>query len=311
MMNVLRKEMLHPVWSIKVFPSQDVIREHPGAAKLAAPTLQAKDVTDIPAAFVADPFLVRHGTGYYLFFEVLNKATGKGDIAAASSHDGVTWKYEQVVLTEPYHLSYPQVFLHEGDYYMIPETVGAGKVLLYRAVEFPYRWEVAESLLDGRYTDPSIFQYNGKWWMLGGARGRQLHLFVSDRLEGPWTEHPQSPVIRENPNVSRPGGRIIQEGNRLYRYMQDGEPYYGSSTRMAEITVLTECEYAETELGIVLEGSRKEQDWSKDGMHHIDQLKLEEDMWMVAVDGHYFEREPYVRWKLRRVGAKLARYIKR
>src|SRR5688500_14900746 len=44
------------------------------------PLLRAEDVTDVPAKSVADPFLVKEGATWNLFFEVYNNDTQQGDL---------------------------------------------------------------------------------------------------------------------------------------------------------------------------------------------------------------------------------------
>ena len=58
-----------------------------------------------------------------MFIEVKNAETRHGEIALARSSDGVAWRYDSVVLREPFHLSYPHVFKTGGRYYMTPETL--------------------------------------------------------------------------------------------------------------------------------------------------------------------------------------------
>jgi len=48
-------------------------------------------VTDITADFVSDPFMLRDGAVWYMFFEVWNTRTGQGDIGLATSSDGLNW----------------------------------------------------------------------------------------------------------------------------------------------------------------------------------------------------------------------------
>src|SRR5947209_11308488 len=55
------------------------------------PAFTLDDVVDLPARFVADPFLARHGDEWLLFFEVLNASRNKGEIALARSPDAVAW----------------------------------------------------------------------------------------------------------------------------------------------------------------------------------------------------------------------------
>jgi hypothetical protein len=60
----------------------------------------------------------------FLFFEVMNDQGYKGEIAFATSADGLAWEYQGIVLAEPFSLSYPQVFRWRGEVYMV--TMGAG-----------------------------------------------------------------------------------------------------------------------------------------------------------------------------------------
>ncbi len=285
------------IWSIKVFKSDSIISKPVNRKTLGRPTLQARDVNDVHAEFVADPFIIQHNSKFYMFFEVLDKASRKGIISLATSEDGETWNYDKVVLEEEYHLSYPYVFQFNGDFYMIPESNEASAVLLYKAKNFPYDWEVAHKLIDGKYLDPSIFQYNNKWWIYVAEYGK-LHLFYSEKLLGEWKEHPKSPIIRDNYNITRPGGRVIINNEEIYRYAQDGEPSYGSAVRIIKIKKLTEFEYDEEELNVVLNGTKKKLDWNMEGMHNIDQLRISNNQWLIAVDGHKKQNQRHLLFKL-------------
>ena len=106
-------------WAIGIYEGASPLELFP-AKGVTNPVLTAQEVTDISARFVADPFMIQNEAGYHLFFEVLNDKRNIGEIAYAFSHNGLQWKYRKVVLKEPFHLSYPYVFMAEGDYYMIP-----------------------------------------------------------------------------------------------------------------------------------------------------------------------------------------------
>jgi len=297
---VLNKKITVGIWSIKVFNSNSIITEQPKNSELKEPTLQASDVTDIPAEFVADPFIILHQSKLYMFFEILDKSLGRGVIGLATSQDGEKWKYDKVVLKENFHLSYPYVFEHNNIIYMIPETSEAGKVLLYKSKYFPYEWEVTSTLIEGNYVDASVFQYKNKWWMFAGKSGK-LHLFYTDQLNGPWIEHPKSPLISNNVQITRPGGRVIVEDDQIYRYTQDSKPNYGSAIRVFKITHLTEEEYEEEQVNLVLNGTNNISDWNKDGMHSIDQLKVNDSEWLTVVDGHRLEYKNHFVWKIERI----------
>lgn len=250
------------------------------------PVLTARDVTDISAGFVADPFMIRADGTWYMFFEVWNNETSQGDIGLAVSGDGCNWKYSQIVMDEPFHLSYPNVFKWEGEYYMIPETRLAYAVRLYKAVEFPHRWSHVKDLVTGNYLDPSVYYDGQRWWMFVSERCDVLHLFHADHLTGEWSRHPDSPVIRLNGNIARPGGPILSYEGRMYRYTQDCDPTYGNQLRAFEITELTTDSYQEAPVpgNPILEATG--QGWNGQQMHHVDPHRIGEGEWIATVDGY-------------------------
>ncbi|WP_142317512.1 glucosamine inositolphosphorylceramide transferase family protein [Bacillus sp. AFS002410] len=294
---VFMKKITLDIWSIKVFKSDTFLIKPISRKILGRPTLEASDVTDVHAEFVADPFIIKNNSTFYMFFEVLNKATRKGVISLATSNDGEQWDYKKVILKKEYHLSYPYVFKFNDNFYMIPETNEANGVFLYKSKNFPYDWEVVKKLIDGKYLDPSIFQYNNKWWLLVAKCGG-LHLFYSEHLLGEWKEHLKSPIIEGNNIITRPGGRVIINNEEIYRYAQDGEASYGSAVRIIKINKLTELDYEEEEISVVLNGTKREHDWNTEGMHNIDQLKISKNQWLLAVDGHKKQNQRYILFKL-------------
>lgn len=304
MLIVFFRKILLGLWSIKVFKANSIISSPVHDEKLRKTTLTAKDVTDVPAEFIADPFLLYHNSVFYLFFEVLEKSSSKGVIGLATSINGESWKYEKIVLKEDFHLSYPYVFIHNNEFYMIPESSQANQVLLYKSKSFPYEWEIECKLLDGKYVDSSIFQYHNKWWLFSCHDGK-LHLFFSENLKGTWIEHPMSPIYSNNNNITRPGGRVIVDNNKIYRYTQDGEPNYGSSIRVFNVKELSEVDYLEEEINLILKGTNKKLDWRKDGMHTIDQLMINKNEWLIAVDGHKLVKRFYLFWKIDRLFSKV------
>lgn len=254
------------------------------------PVLRAADITDVRAIMVADPFMIKEGERWHMFFEVLNQDLYQGQIGHASSADGITWTYERIVLTEPFHISYPYVFKLNGQHYMIPESSADRTVRLYRADEFPHRWTYECTLLSGAdYCDASVFEHDGHWWMFvstNTAGNDTLHLFMSSDLHGPWIEHPESPVIRRNPQIARPAGRILAYDGRMYRFAQDCEAEYGRMVRAVEILELTPKTYRE-QLACeppILEPAPS--GWNNRGMHHIDAHQVAEGQWLACVDGY-------------------------
>jgi len=273
-------------WSIGIYSSDSNEPFSFSSAKVNNPVLTYNDVDDISASFVADPFLFHTNDSYFLFFEVLNKDNGQGDIGLATSTDGYDWSYEQIVLDERFHLSYPCVFEWDDEYYMVPESHQAKSVRLYQASDFPYKWSFVKTLIEGEYlVDSTPFFYNNTWWMFTQTSAHTLQLYYSENLLGTWTQHPQSPIISGDANISRPGGNVVYFDGRLVRYTQDCDPYYGNQVWAFEITELSKESYEEIKIGSkpVLKGF---DNWNTRGMHQVSTYRVNNTNWIAAVDGY-------------------------
>lgn len=274
-------------WSIGVFAGASPLSVVPG--KVRNPVLTARDVADLHADLVSDPFMVHVSGKWHMFFEVLSRKEYRKDIALATSDDGLSWTYRQIVLHEPFDLSYPYVFQSGDDFYMLPETKHANSIRLYRASDFPTQWLCIGTLLYGQYVDPSIVRYGDRWWLFTAAHGggalSTLLLYYADDLLGPWTEHPRSPIVANDKSKARPAGRILVLGTDLLRFAQSYLPHHGSEVRAFRITKLTTTDYAEEEANEspVLKGSGE--GWNGYGMHTIDAHQVEDGSWMACVDG--------------------------
>jgi hypothetical protein len=277
------------VWSIGLFrgPSPLELGE---PAEIRNPVLTAEDVTDVTAAFVADPFMLRAAGGWHMFFEVMNWRANKGEIGWAASDDGLSWKYRQIVLREPFHLSYPYVFEWAGEFYMVPESYQANAIRLYKAVHFPTHWTFVKSLIEGPYlVDATLFFHREKWWLFTDAseemKNDTLRLFFADDLMGQWQEHPRSPLRRGDSLNARPAGRVTTVDGRLFRFAQRCKPFYGTDVRAFEITELSPTSYGEKAWPanpVLRPGGTG---WNACGMHHIDVHLLDDATWLASVDG--------------------------
>ncbi|MGH8510064.1 MAG: glucosamine inositolphosphorylceramide transferase family protein [Gammaproteobacteria bacterium] len=258
------------------------------SAGLRNPVLAAADVSDAEALYVADPFMLFDGLCWHMFFEVLEADRGLGAIAHALSSGGSAWQYQRIVLREVYHLSYPHVFTWDGDYWMIPETLGAHAVCLYRGAPFPERWTLAAELLPLRVADPTIFHVEGRWWMFACTTPRHhdtLALYWAGELTGPWREHPESPIVIHDAHRARPGGRVLVDREQPVRFAQDCVPSYGREVRAFEILELTPARYREREIAESPILSPDGEGWRGAGMHHIDLHRCGERGWIACVDG--------------------------
>ena len=260
------------------------------------PVILAAHVTDVTGMvetdYVADPFIVKVDTTWYMFYEVTNTNRTKSVICYSTSADGVSWTYGAKCLgyTESTHntLSYPFVFMVDGVWWMIPCSLD-GKAKLYRASTFPTTWQyygtIVTDVTNG-VIDSSIFQYGGVFYLLVyNSTGTTCRLFYSDILWNgdAWTEHPSSPILSGAAH-SRPGGRPIVRTSAVDIYVQDGVVRYGNKLRTFQLTNLskTTCTVTELASSPLLEGSAGVGDWNEYGMHQLDRM----DATLSVVDGY-------------------------
>lgn len=210
-----------------------------------------------PVMIVADPFLVAKDGSLYLFYEEY-RYRGRGIIKMTSTNDLISWSKPLVALSEKYHLSYPFVFQHDGQWYMIPETSAAHEVRLYKAVNgaldsFEYhktllRHQQGESFPFMDFCDSSVLLKDDIYYLfttINHGKGNELHLFCSDRLDGQYVPHPLSPLIISD-KVGRNGGALLEYDGGIYRFAQDCEGQYGKNITIFKIDELSPTLYRET-----------------------------------------------------------------
>ena len=95
-----------------------------------------------------------------------------------------------------------------------------------------------------------------------------------------------NPIVSQNTNGARPGGRVVEVNGKLYRFGQVCSPYYGYDLRFYEIMEITPERYSEKAGSeAFFSTSMKLPRWMAHGRHHIDALRLEDGRWLVAADG--------------------------
>ena len=262
---------------------------------VAAARFSARDVDDPPALFVADPFLALAGDRTYLFFELMPRNTLRGVIGVAHSRDRRHWTYGGVVLREPFHLSFPNVFRRGDDWFMVPECAEQGEVRLYRAVSFPTEWTFERTLLEGRFADSVLWEHDGTWFMASSPRMETLRLFVAPDPLGPWTEHPRSPIVEGDLSAARPAGPPIPCDGVTVRLAQDCRGTYGRAVGAFRIESISAEAYSERPCGqgpVLGPGAALAP--QAQGMHHLHAQRAGAGRWIVACDA----------WRMRRTWAR-------
>jgi hypothetical protein len=226
-----------------------------GVARGVAPHQQlAGKVTPLhpPAGRLwADPMLVRKNGRAFMFFEDYDYGLRRARISVVELAASGCVGAPRPALEADHHISYPFVFEWRGDHFMVCETASVQAVRLYRAVEFPTRWEYVQDLLSGiKAADATICEHRGRWYLFtsvsetGGSSWDELFLFVSDTPIGPWSPHPMNPIVSDV-RSARPGGALFRRDGVLYRPAQNSDKTYGHSLAILEVTELTPDRYAE------------------------------------------------------------------
>ncbi len=235
-------------------------------------------VADSGYRFYADPFPFTVNGKTYIFVEDFDHHGGIGTISAIPFDERGQTGPAEAVLSERWHLSYPFLFQHGDETWMIPESSQARRISLYRSNDFPAGWVREVDLIkDIDASDASLVRFRGKWWMfatvkdeLGGLMD-SLSLFYADDLFGPWLPHPRNPVLVDVAGA-RQGGWFFQQGDRLCRPVQDCRAGYGRALGLAEVTVLNEHDYAQV-IHTVL---RPDANWPGRRLHTLNRFgKLE------------------------------------
>ena len=220
------------------------------------PDLDPGPGTDLPQpedVFRADPFLFENDGEVFCFFEEFPFETGRGKIAVARLHEGGAEPLGDALVTD-YHLSFPFVFRHEGEIFLMPETLQADRLEIWRCTEFPLKWERHATAFEGQgMADPVLFQSGDAWWLFANTSHDSFGDFSSElslfRVDGPdlgkIVPHPLNPVVVGS-DVARGGGRVFERDGRLYRFSQDNSgDIYGYGLNLMNITELSESGYEE------------------------------------------------------------------
>ena len=259
----------------------DIIRQKKSNLSFEWMSLEDKTVSH------ADPFVFKSDDGRVnILFESVSSSNLNGKISLMVCDDSLAPVMEKVVLDTNSHLSYPHVYRENETIYVFPESAFNGTLNCYEFDQVNRSFINKKEILKLPLLDSTILRHDNKYWlfatMLGEAMHRDLYIFYSDDLTGPYTAHPANPV-RKNMNGSRPAGNFIEVDGEIYRPAQNCANYYGESITINKITKLTTTEFAEEEHMII--ESNKEDEFNY-GIHTINAL---DDL--IIVDGQkgYFE----------------------
>jgi len=246
---VARKAIAYPEWRVGYRP----VRDDAVANRLAWPDAGYRWIANPPGCYLADPILhVRDGIPH-LFVEVFDEAAGRAHLGVITIEADGGVSPVRTILKRPYHLSYPYVFDRDGETWMIPETAQASTVQLYRAVNYPERWDLEQILItDVSLGDATLIDHGGLTWLFGStARGGSywdtLDLYMAEHWRGPYRPHRLNPVLVDA-RAARPAGPMLSRNGHLLRPAQDCTRGYGSALALCRVDRLDPDGYAQTRL---------------------------------------------------------------
>ena len=225
-----------------------------------------------PGTFLADPFTISVDGSDYLFVEEFPFDTRKGVISAYRLGESEAQRIG-VVLEKAYHLSFPFVFEHEGEIYMVPESGADRSVRLYKATDFPAGWTEVKCLLaDVAAVDTIMFEHDSRWWMFTTIQGEgpglnnaELQAFHADGPLGDWTPHELNPIVMDATR-GRNGGFVRDVDGWPCRVAQvPGFTFYGAASAVYRIDELSPAAYRES----LVREVRPTFFPKLDGTHHI------------------------------------------
>lgn len=247
--------------------------------------------------WAADPFLFKHDGKTYVFFEMYDRWKGRGLIGYREIFGDNSFSDMKEVLDCGHHLSYPNIFEHNGEIYFIPESYMANQIILYRAVRFPDKWEKCAVLVDDIIAcDTTMIDEEYMITLANNSTNTKTETLLFRNHEGKWQRTLNNPV-ETNPAYARCGGKIFKYKDRLIRPAQDGVGGYGMGVVFREILSYGEKEYKEQTLGkITIDDIKYNAERRYDGVHtynfndeyEIIDLKIAKAFHAISIVSRYY-----------------------
>ncbi|MEC8753819.1 MAG: hypothetical protein VXX25_04490 [Verrucomicrobiota bacterium] len=224
--------------------------------------------------FFADPFIISKDNRTICYVEDYCYKNKRGCISAIEIFDNQSYKILGPVIKESFHLSFPFIFEYQNDLYMVPETLEANSIKLYKCTDFPKKWKFQKDIISNiKAVDTMIFEKDNLWWLkYNPAIGHKKHctsvlmsLYANSPLSSDWKTHRLNPIVFDN-SVGRNGGILQSNKNDLIRVRQNQDfNFYGRSISLAKINILSDSSFEEKEIKKILPDFFK----NIEGCHHF------------------------------------------
>lgn len=200
---------------------------------------QSKSFEVIPntwRSWEADPFLIEHNGRTYIFAEVFDYFKRRGRIGYTYIEDG-KWQPWKIVIDEPFHMSYPNVFKHKGNIYMIPETSADRTLRLYKAECFPEQWELIK-ILDHEVAFVDTTLFSGETGICAitseiSDYPKQVDFILE--FDDEWNITSKTVIQEKRTEFSRCAGHVISLPKSNIRVSQNCDGHYGKGMIFSEL----------------------------------------------------------------------------
>ena len=197
--------------------------------------------------FYADPFFSTDDN--FIRLEALKNKTGLGDILEIS----LNGSFEQKVILDGKHYSYPYSFIFQNSEYLLPEVASHSPQYFIKLSQNIETKIPIKGLEKQRIVDATLVEKENNWYLFfsyNNDTNNVLYLWTANTPYEVFSPHPESP-INLMPSQSRMGGGVIQINGRLLRFGQNNEGEYGESISVMEIKELTPSKYQEVKCGSI------------------------------------------------------------
>ena len=269
--------------------------------------ISAAGVSDISATFVADPFVIRKSSKWYIYSQIMNNECQKGEIGLHMSQeaDGLSaFNYLGIVVREDWHLAFPFVVEYQNNFYMTTCALGLhhkNVIYLYEALSPEGPWRRRKNAFQlprsgqpvGSIFNPVIFhdvndkEFTETWYLFFYDEGlRKERVYVSDHLLGMWQEHPESGKY----SIKHSGGVQVDDSGTKWCFERSSSSSVVTKVQIAQLSRLHYIHGRSSSVTLpYLAGDEAAHSWGEQGMHTLNVLK-EGELWYMVVDGWWNDK---------------------
>ena len=204
----------------------------------------------------ADPVVTEIQGKQYLFAEAYDRFLNRGFLAAFEleiSGDRIACSKPRKVIEEDFHLSFPLVFRHEDQYYLMPESCADNSLRFYRMGDTPFDWQLVRRIPMEDSVDTVVIRAEEGDYFLNTQEhpteklwGRQKLYFAKDFLKDELEDVSHLLEDTGYQLTKRNGGPVYSEGGCRFRVGQNcTEDFYGKSFSLYRILELSDKAYRE------------------------------------------------------------------